>query len=136
MNETETQNRVWHLIDLDGQVLGRISTQIADILSGKDNPSYTPNLDRGGCVVAINAAKIKVTGNKAAEKRYYKHSGYIGNLKTREYSEVLANNPEEIIKHSVKGMLAKNKLNDLRMARFKVYAGNEHPHVNIKFVNR
>lgn len=136
MNDTETQNQVWHLIDLDGQVLGRISTQIADILSGKDSPSYTPNLDRGGYVVAINAAKIKVTGNKAAEKRYYKHSGYIGNLKTREYSEVLTNNPEEIIKHSVKGMLAKNKLNDLRMARFKVYAGNEHPHVNIKFVNR
>lgn len=136
MKNILTQNRKWYLIDLDGQILGRISTQIADILSGKKDPSYMPNIDMGGCVVAINASKIKVTGNKAMEKRYYKHSGYIGNLKTKEYAEVLRDNPTEIIKHSVSGMLAKNKLNDLRMARLKVYATDEHPHINIKFENR
>jgi large subunit ribosomal protein L13 len=136
MKNALTQNREWYLIDLDDQILGRVSTKIADILSGKNSPSYTPNLDMGGCVVAINASKIKLTGNKALEKRYYKHTGYIGNLKTKEYAEVLENNPEEIIKHSVKGMLAKNKLNDLRMARLKVYPSTDHPHLNVKFVNR
>lgn len=135
MDAKKTTTRDWHLIDLTDQVLGRVSTKIAGILNGKNDPSYLPNIDGGGYVVAINASKIVLTGNKALSKRYYKHSGYIGNLKTKEYKDVLKNNPEEILIHAVSGMLAKNKLRDPRMSRLRVYKDAAHPHLNIKFIN-
>lgn len=129
------KTKEWYLIDLKDQVLGRVSTKIANILNGKNDPSYLPNLDQGGYVVAINASKIVVTGNKALSKRYYKHSGYIGNLKTTEYKDVFAESPEKVLLHSVAGMLPKNKLRDLKMSRLKVYKDENHPHINVKFIN-
>lgn len=135
MDTLKTKTREWYLIDLKDQVLGRVSTRIADILNGKNNPSYLPNLDEGGYVVAINVSSIAITGNKSLAKRYYKHSGYIGNLKTMEYKDVLSDNPENILIHAVSGMLPKNKLRDAKLARLKVYREDTHPHHNVKFVN-
>lgn len=131
----EKFTRDWYLIDLDGQTLGRISTRIADLLNGKNRPDYMPNLDRGAYVVAINASGIKVSGNKAESKRYYNHSGFIGNLKVKEYKDVFSENPEDVIRHAVAGMLPKNKLAKEKIARLKVYKSAEHPHVNVKFIN-
>ncbi len=131
----KTQPRSWYLIDLDGQTLGRVSTQIADLLNGKNRPDFLPNLDRGAYVVALNASKIKLTGNKAASKRYYSHSGFIGNLKTTEFKDIFAKNPEEVVRHAVAGMLPKNKLQKDKLLRLKIYKNAEHPHVNVKFVH-
>ncbi|MFA7243726.1 MAG: 50S ribosomal protein L13 [Patescibacteria group bacterium] len=134
-NKTE-QNRNWYIFDLKDQILGRSCTRIADILNGKNRPDYLPNLDLGGYVVVINAKDVKLSGNKELDKRYYKHTSYIGNLKTKEYKDIKEENPEFIIKHAVSGMLPKNKLQALKLNRLKVYAGDQHPHVNVKFVNK
>ena len=120
--------RDWVVFDASDKVLGRFATKIADKLRGKDKPTFTPHVDGGDFVVVINADKIKVTGNKADQKKYYKHSLYPGGLKEKSYQEVLNNNPERIIENAVKGMLPKNKLGKSMFKKLKVYRGSEHPH--------
>jgi len=122
------RERDWVLIDATGQTLGRLSTQIAEILRGKRKPGYTPHVDTGDFVVVINAEKISVTGNKRAEKLYYRHSGFPGGLKSRTLDEMLERRPEEVIRKAVKGMLPKNRLARKQLTKLKVYAGAEHPH--------
>jgi large subunit ribosomal protein L13 len=123
------RERNWLLVDANGQTLGRLSTQIADALRGKRKPTYTPHIDTGDFVVVINAEKIAVTGNKLEDKRYYRHSGYPGGLKSRTLAEQLARQPEEVIRHSVKGMLPRNRLARKQLTKLKIYAGPEHPHI-------
>ena len=121
-------SRDWVVFDASGKILGRFATKIADKLRGKDKPTFTPHLDSGDFVVVINADKVKVTGNKAEQKKYYKHSLYPGGLKEKSYKEVLESTPERIIENAVKGMLPKNKLGKSIIKKLKVYSGSEHPH--------
>lgn len=120
--------RNWVVFDASDRVLGRFATKIADKLRGKDKPTFTPHVDGGDFVVVINAEKVKVTGKKSDQKKYYKHSLYPGGLKEKSYQEVLNNNPERIIENAVKGMLPKNKLGKSMFKKLKVYRGSEHPH--------
>jgi large subunit ribosomal protein L13 len=126
---SQTRERNWYVVDATGQTLGRLATQIADALRGKRKPEYTPHVDTGDFVVVINAEKISVTGNKLTEKRYYRHSGYPGGLKSRTLAEMLDRRPEEVIRLAVKGMLPRNRLARKQLTKLKVYAGPEHPHV-------
>jgi large subunit ribosomal protein L13 len=119
--------RVWYVVDADGLVLGRLATEAARILRGKHRPYFAPHLDTGDHVVVINAAKIVYTGN-SDEKFAYRHSGYPGGLKSRSYTELLAEAPEEVIRRAVRGMLPHNRLGRQMLAKLKVYAGPEHPH--------
>ena len=121
-------SRDWVVFDASGKILGRFATKIADKLRGKDKPTFTPHVDGGDFVVVINADKVKVTGNKAEQKKYYKHSLYPGGLKEKSYKEVLVSTPERIIENAVKGMLPKNKLGKSIIKKLKVYSGSEHPH--------
>ena len=123
-----TRERNWLVVDANGQTLGRLATQIADALRGKRKPEYTPHVDTGDFVVVINAEKISVTGNKRAEKRYYRHSGYPGGIKSRTLEEMLERRPEEVIRLAVKGMLPRNRLARKQITKLKVYAGPDHPH--------
>jgi large subunit ribosomal protein L13 len=118
----------WYLVDAEGKTLGRLATQIADLLRGKGKPQYTPHVDSGDFVVVVNAEKIHVTGKKLEQKIYYRHSGYPGGLKERTLAEQLDRRPEEVIRKAVKGMLPKNKLAARQIVKLKVYAGAEHPH--------
>ena len=118
----------WLIVDAKGQTLGRLATQIARLLTGKDKPSYSPHVVGGDVVVVINAAKIKVTGNKLTDKIYYRHSGYPGGLKEASLAEVLQKDPAEVINHAVAGMLPKNKLQAIMLKNLKVYADSDHPH--------
>jgi len=120
--------REWYVVDADGKTLGRLATQIADMLRGKRKPEYTPHCDTGDFVVVVNAEKIAVTGNKRADKKYYRHSGYPGGIKERTLEEMLARRPEEVIRHAVKGMLPRNRLARKQLTKLKVYAGPDHPH--------
>jgi len=120
--------RKWYLVDAEGKVLGRLASRLAQILSGKDKPIYTPHLDVGDFVVVINAEKVKVTGGKEEKKIYYQHSGYPGGLKERTYEKLLSKKPQDIIRKAVRGMLPKNKLGRQMLKKLKVYAGSEHPH--------
>jgi large subunit ribosomal protein L13 len=133
MNKTYTHKpadikRQWHLVDAEGQILGRMATQIAVRLMGKDKPTYTPNFDGGDFVVVVNAAGIKVTGNKLEDKMYYRHSHQPGGLKKRSLSEMMEWDATEVIRLAVYNMLPKNKLRTDRMNRLKIYAGAEHQH--------
>jgi large subunit ribosomal protein L13 len=119
--------RAWHLVDADGLVLGRLATEVARILRGKHKPIFAPHVDTGDHVVVVNAAKVVFTGN-ADEKFAYRHSGYPGGLKSRSYTELLAKQPDEVIRRAVRGMLPKNTLGRQQLAKLKVYAGPEHPH--------
>ena len=121
-------SRDWVVFDASDKILGRFATKIADKLRGKDKPTFTPHVDGGDFVVVINADKVKVTGNKAEQKKYYKHSLYPGGLKEKSYKEVLESTPERIIENAVKGMLPKNKLGKSIFKKLKVYSGSEHPH--------
>ncbi len=123
------RQRDWLIVDATGQTLGRLATQIADALRGKRKPQYTPHVDTGDFVIVVNAEKISVTGNKLADKRYYRHSGYPGGLKVRTLAEQLERRPEEVIRKAVKGMLPRNRLARKQLTKLKVYAGPEHPHV-------
>jgi large subunit ribosomal protein L13 len=125
---SETRERNWLVVDANGQTLGRLATQIADALRGKRKPEYTPHVDTGDFVVVINAEKISVSGNKRTEKRYYRHSGYPGGIKSRTLEEMLERRPEEVIRLAVKGMLPRNRLARKQLTKLKVYAGAEHPH--------
>ena len=120
--------RDWVVFDASDKVLGRFATKIADKLRGKDKPTYTPHVDGGDFVVVINADKVKVTGNKAEQKKYYKHSLYPRGLKEKSYKELLESNPERIIENAVKGMLPKNKLGKSIIKKLKIYSGSNHPH--------
>src|SRR5664279_6182552 len=122
------RERNWLIVDATGQTLGRLSTQIANALRGKRKPTYTPHVDTGDFVIVVNAEKIAVTGNKRAEKRYYRHSGYPGGLKSRTLAEMLERRPEEVIRLAVKGMLPRNRLSRRQITKLKVHAGPEHPH--------
>jgi large subunit ribosomal protein L13 len=121
--------RRWYVVDADGQTLGRLATQIADALRGKNKPQYTPHVDTGDFVVVVNAEKIHVTGKKLDEKMYHRHSGYPGGLRSRTLREQLERRPTEVIRKAVKGMLPRNKLARQQITKLKVYAGPEHPHV-------
>jgi large subunit ribosomal protein L13 len=123
------RERNWLVVDATGQTLGRLATQIADALRGKRKPVYTPHVDTGDFVVVINAEKISVTGKKRSDKKYYRHSGYPGGLKTRTHGEMLERRPEEVLRLAVKGMLPRNRLARKQLTKLTIYAGPEHPHV-------
>ena len=123
-----TRERNWLVVDASGQTLGRLATQIADALRGKRKPDYTPHCDVGDFVIVVNAEKVSVTGNKLEEKRYYRHSGYPGGLRSRTLREQLERRPTEVIRKAVKGMLPRNKLASAQIGKLKIYAGPEHPH--------
>ncbi len=118
----------WLLVDADGQILGRLASEVAARLRGKHKPLYTPHVDVGDWVIVINADKVKLTGRKLDQKNYYRHSGYMGGLKTTSAKELLENRPEDVIRFAVKGMLPKNKLGRQLFRKLKVYAGDKHPH--------
>ena len=119
----------WFLLDATDETLGRLSAKISSILMGKNKAQYTPNNDLGDYIVVINAEKIKVTGNKDIQKKYFRHSGYPGGLKSSTFSEIIEKNPEDIILKAVKGMLPKNKLSNSMISKLKVYKGENHPHI-------
>lgn len=133
MTEITNQNRKWHLLDMSSQSYGRVLTQAANLLSGKLKTNYAPNLDQGDYVVIINAQKAIFTGRKIDQKMYYKHTSYLGNLKSISAKELFAKDPESMIIKSVAGMLPKNKLQKERLSRLKIYRDNIHPHQNVKF---
>jgi len=120
--------REWYLVDAEGKTLGRLATQIADTLRGKRKPQFTPHVDTGDFVIVVNAEKIQVTGNKLDQKRYYRHSGYPGGIRSRTLREQLDRRPTEVLRIAVKGMLPKNRLARQQITKLKIYAGPEHPH--------
>lgn len=120
--------RKWHLIDLSGKTLGRISTEIALHLMGKNKPTFSPNMDEGDFVVAINAKDIVVTGNKLADKKYQRHSGFPGGFREETLGDLMKRDSRKVIEKSVKGMLPKNKLQGPRMTRLKIYRDEKHPY--------
>jgi large subunit ribosomal protein L13 len=120
--------RQWYVVDAEAKTLGRLATQLADVLRGKGKPAYTPHVDTGDFVVVVNAEKVHVTGQKLDQKIYYRHSGYPGGLRERTLREQLARRPEEVLRKAVKGMLPKNKLAAAQLRKLKIYAGPDHPH--------
>ena len=120
--------RQWWIVDASGQTLGRLATRIATLLEGKHKPTYSPHLDTGDHVVVVNAAQIRVTGNKLIQKSYFRHSNYPGGLKEESLAALMARKPELAIERAVKGMLPQNRLGRAMFRKLKVYAGTEHPH--------
>ena len=118
----------WCLVDANGAVLGRLASAVAARLQGKHNPLYTPHTDTGDWIVVINADKVVLTGRKLDQKNYYRHSGYIGGLKTTSARELKEKRPEDMVRFAVKGMLPKNRLGRQQFKKLKVYAGDQHPH--------
>ncbi|MBI4238300.1 MAG: 50S ribosomal protein L13 [Deltaproteobacteria bacterium] len=118
----------WQLIDCSEQALGRVANRIAILLRGKHKPTFTPHADTGDFVVAVNAAKLRLTGQKLTQKMYYHHSGYFGGLRKRTAKEVMAKTPEEVLRHAVKGMLPRSTLGRQLLGKLKIYATAEHPH--------
>ena len=118
----------WILVDAKGKTLGRLASQIANILSGKNKPEYTPNADMGDFVVVINASEVNVTGKKLDQKLYYRHSGYPGGIKSKPLREIMENSANDAIKSAVKGMLPKSKLGRQMLTKLKVYNDDQHPH--------
>jgi large subunit ribosomal protein L13 len=124
----DSRERNWLVVDATGKTLGRLATQIADVLRGKRKPEYTPHVDTGDFVVVVNAEKIAVTGAKLDQKIYYRHTGYPGGIKQRTLREQLERRPTEVIRKAVKGMLPRNKLAAAQITKLKIYAGPDHPH--------
>jgi len=120
--------RKWWVVNAEDVVLGRLATRVAEVLRGKNKPSFTPFFDNGDFVVVVNADKVKLTGKKDSQKVYYRHSGYLGSLKKISYQKMLESHPERVIFHAVRGMLPKNRLNRKVLKKLKVYAGSEHKH--------
>ena len=120
--------RHWRVVDADGATLGRLATQVAATLRGKNKPTFTPHLDTGDPVVIVNASRIKVTGKKLTDKRYVRHSGYPGGLRAETLERLLARRPEEVIRRAVRGMLPRNRLGEKMVRKLFVYAGPDHPH--------
>jgi large subunit ribosomal protein L13 len=123
----EAEHR-WYVVNADGRVLGRLATELAKILRGKNKPSFTPHVDTGDCVVVVNAAKVVLTGKKMKDKKYYHHTGYPGGIRETNAEKLLAKKPTEMIRIAVKGMLPKNSLGRQMLRKLKVYAGPSHPH--------
>ncbi|TET05957.1 50S ribosomal protein L13 [Candidatus Dependentiae bacterium] len=124
----EDRRPCWKLIDAKGKILGRLATQIADMLRGKDKPFYTPHADAGDYIVVINAEKVKLSGDKLQKKEYDRYTGWMGGYKLLTAKEMLVKHPTHLVKHAVKGMLPKNKINREILRKLKVYVGPEHPH--------
>lgn len=128
MANAQTVERKWYIVDADGMPLGRLASQVAAILRGKNKPTYTPNVDTGDHVIVINAGKAVLTGKKLDQKVYYRHSGYPGGLKETRYRDLMAKKPEFAVKHAVQGMLPKGPLGRQMARKLRVYAGAEHEH--------
>ena len=124
----ETVRRDWYVVDATDKTLGRLATELARRLRGKHKPEYTPHVDTGDYIVVVNAKNVKVTGRKLSDKMYYRHTGYIGNLKSANLEEMLENSPEQVIELAVKGMLPRNPLGRKMLSKLKVFAGPEHVH--------
>ena len=124
----EELDRKWYLVNAEGKVLGRLSTELAKILKGKNKPTYTPHLDTGDFVIVVNAGKVTLTGKKLKDKIYYHHTGYPGGIKQINAEKLLAKKPTEMIRIAVKGMLPKNSLGRQMLRKLKIYAGANHPH--------
>ncbi|MAC45619.1 50S ribosomal protein L13 [Oceanospirillum beijerinckii] len=124
----QTVTRDWYVVDANGLTLGRLATELARRLRGKHKPEYTPHVDTGDYIVVVNAEKVKVTGNKAKDKMYYRHTGYIGGIKSMSFEQMIDHAPERVIQLAVKGMLPKGPLGRAMQAKLKVYAGETHPH--------
>ena len=120
--------RVWHVVDAEGMILGRMASEVAAILRGKHKPTFTPHIDTGDHVVIINAEKVVLTGAKNTDKNVYDHSGYPGGLRTRAYGTFLAEKPEEAVRRTIRGMIPKNRLGRQQLTKLKVYRGADHPH--------
>ncbi len=120
--------RDWFVVDADSKILGRLATQIAHRLRGKHKPEFAPHVDNGDFIVVVNCEKIKVTGNKLADKKYYRHSGYVGGLHEITLEEQLKKHPERVIEHAVRGMLPRNSLGRALLRKLKIYSGPAHPH--------
>ena len=119
----------WHVIDAEDQVLGRLATRVAVILRGKHRPEYTPHVDHGDYVIVVNVEKVRLTGRKREQKTYYRHSGYVGSIKSATAGQVLASaHPDRVVHNAVRGMLPKNALGRKLLRKLKLYAGPEHPH--------
>ncbi len=127
--KAENVKRDWYVVDASGKTLGRLASEIAKRLRGKHKPEYTPHVDTGDYIVVINASQVRVTGRKATDKMYYRHTGYIGNLKSISFDKLLASKPERVIELAVKGMLPRNPLGRAMFRKLRVYAGAEHDHV-------
>ena len=120
--------RQWHVVDASGKILGRLATQVARLLMGKHKPMYAPYIDTGDYVIVLNATKVRLTGKKAKQKVYYRHSGYPGGLKARSFEEMMVKHPTRVVEIAVKGMLPHNNLGRVMYKKLKVYAGDSHPH--------
>jgi large subunit ribosomal protein L13 len=121
-------DKVWHVLDAEGQTLGRLATKVAGLLMGKHKPNYTAHLDMGDFVIVVNASRIKVTGNKLDGKIYYRHTGYVGGIKETPLRDMLERHPDRVMEKAVKGMLPRNTLAGTLLRHLKVYAGPDHPH--------
>lgn len=121
-------NHEWFVVDAQDQVLGRLASQIAHRLRGKHKPEFAPHMDLGDFIVVVNCDKVKVTGKKMQDKKYYRHSGWVGGLKTTVLSDMMAEKPERVLMAAVRGMLPKNRLGRAMLKKLKIYAGAEHPH--------
>ncbi len=126
--KAENVERRWYVVDAEGQTLGRLATRIADTLRGKGKPEYTPHVDTGDFVVVVNAEKVAVTGKKAEQKVYYRHTGRPGSLRETSYEVMLERKPTEILRKAVKGMMPRTRLGRQQFRKLKIYAGPEHPH--------
>lgn len=126
---TEDADRKWYVVDATDKVLGRLATQVANVIRGKHKAIFTPNMDTGDFVVVINADKVKMTGKRELQKTYFRHSGYPGGGKTTTFAQQMSKKPEVVIEKAVKGMLPKTRLGRKLFTKLKVYAGNEHPHI-------
>jgi large subunit ribosomal protein L13 len=124
----QDRERSWYVVDAQGKTLGRLATQIANVLRGKRKPTYTPHVDVGDFVIVVNAEKVAVTGDKREKKLYWRHSGYPGGIRSRTLGDLLEKRPEEVIRRAVKGMLPRNRLARQQLRKLKVYAGPDHPH--------
>lgn len=134
--QQNSEQRDWYLIDIKGKTLGRVASEIADLLRGKKKVSFAPNTDGGDFVVAVNCDQFVLTGKKEEQKKYYRHTGYLGNLKTNTVNDLKEKNDGGILRLAVLGMLPKNRLQSLFINRLKLYTGEKHPHVNAKFKNK
>jgi large subunit ribosomal protein L13 len=123
-----SRERNWLVVDATGKTLGRLASQVADVLRGKRKPEYTPHCDVGDFVIVVNAASVSVTGRKREQKRYHRHSGYPGGLRSRTLGEMLERRPEEVVRLAVRGMLPRTRLGRAQLRKLKVYAGPDHPH--------
>ena len=121
-------DRAWWVVDADGLPLGRLASEVAVVLRGKHKPTFAPHMDMGDFVVVVNASRVQVTGNKATQKRYYRHSGYPGGLTSQTFEQVQAKHPERVVEHAVRGMLPKNTLGRAMLKKLKIYRGPVHPH--------